>query len=146
VRAMASFERTLLSGRSAFDRYLYEDDRAALGEAARRGMALFYSPRTGCADCHGGPAFSGTLRAVGHEHAAPLFAATGVAPGRFKVPGLRNVALTAPYMHDGSLPTLRAVIDFYDRGGGAGALKRLHLSAREKGDLVAFLECLTDAR
>jgi cytochrome c peroxidase len=109
-------------------------------------MALFYSRRTACADCHGGPAFSGSLRAVGHEAAAARFAATGVAPGKFKVPGLRNVALTAPYMHDGSLPTLRAVIDFYDRGGGGAALKRLGLSAREKGDLVAFLESLTDPR
>ena len=146
IRAIASFERTLLSGRSAFDRYVFEDDRGALPPAARRGMALFYSPRLGCAECHGGPAFSGALRAVGHEDAAPLHAATGVEPGKFKVPGLRNVALTAPYMHDGSLPTLRAVIDFYDRGGGRSALKRLRLSAREKEDLIAFLESLTDGR
>ncbi|MEN9706132.1 MAG: hypothetical protein RLZZ393_2011 [Pseudomonadota bacterium] len=146
VRAIASFERTLLSGRSAFDRYVYEDRRAALGPAARRGMALFYSARAGCADCHGGPAFAGTLRAEGHEAARPLFAATGVAPGKFKVPTLRNVARTAPYMHDGSLPTLAAVVEFYDRGGGGGAMRRLHLSAREKGDLVAFLEGLSDGR
>ena len=146
IRAIASYERTLLSGRSAFDRYVFEDDRSALSASARRGMQLFYSARAGCAECHGGPAFSGTLRAVGHEDAVALHARTGVEPGKFKVPGLRNVALTAPYMHDGSLPSLRAVIDFYDRGGGQGALKRLHLSAREKGDLVAFLEGLTDAR
>jgi cytochrome c peroxidase len=146
VKAIASFERTLLSGRSAFDRYVFDDERGAMSPAARRGMALFYSKRAACAECHGGPAFAGTLRVAGREEVAPLFAATGVAPGKFKVPGLRNVALTAPYMHDGSLPTLAAVIDFYDRGGGRGALKRLHLTPREKGDLLAFLGSLTDPR
>ena len=146
IRAIASFERTLISGRSAFDRYVFDDDRPALIAAARRGMALFYSKRAGCATCHGGLTFSGSLRAVGNESATAVYAHTGVAGAavKFKVPGLRNVALTAPYMHDGSLASLRAVIDFYDRGGGQRRLKRLALREKEKGDLVAFLESLTD--
>ncbi len=147
IKAIAAFERTLFSRRSAFDRYVYEDERDALSPAAKRGMDLFFSKRVGCAECHGGPSFAGPMRAVGFETVAPLHTVTGVSPGRFKVPGLRNVALTAPYMHDGSLPTLRAVVDFYNRGGGPGAeLAMPRMSAREKGDLVAFLEALTDER
>jgi cytochrome c peroxidase len=147
IRAIACFERTLISGRSAFDRYVFDDDRTAMSEAARRGMKLFYSERAGCADCHDGLAFSGALRAVGHETANAVFADTGSgadAGMKFKVPGLRNVAQTAPYFHDGSRSSLRAVIEFYDRGGGRRRLKALRLRKGEKGDLVAFLESLTD--
>ncbi|MEY4761278.1 MAG: hypothetical protein RLZZ200_1134 [Pseudomonadota bacterium] len=145
IKAIAAYERTLFSGRSPFDRYVYEDERDALSDSAKRGMALFYSKRAACAQCHGGPAFSGSLRAAGFEGVKAQYIATGVSPGRFKVPGLRNVALTAPYMHDGSLPALRDVVDFYDRGGGpASVLKPLRLKDREKGDLVAFLESLSD--
>ena len=147
IKAIAAYERSLFSGRSALDRYLYEDQRDALSPAAKRGMDLFFSKRVGCAECHSGPAFAGPMRAVGFETVAPLHAVTGVSPGRFKVPGLRNIARTAPYMHDGSLPTLRAVVDFYNRGGGPGAeLATPQMSAREKGDLVAFLEALSDER
>ena len=147
VRAIACFERTLISGRSAFDRYVFDDDRNAMSEAARRGMALFYSKRAGCAACHGGLAFSGALRARGSETSTAVFADTGTgerAGAKFKVPGLRNVALTAPYLHDGRLGSLRAVVDFYDRGAGRRRLKALRLSENEKGDLVAFLGSLTD--
>jgi len=147
IRAIACFERTLISGRSAFDRYVFDDDRTAMSEAARRGMALFYSKRVGCAGCHGGVTFSGAVRAVGHDTATAVYADTGTAPEdsmTFKVPGLRNVALTAPYLHDGRLATLRAVIEFYNRGGGSRRLKVLRLRESEKGDLVAFLESLTD--
>jgi len=147
IKAIAAFERTLFSRRSAFDRYVYGDQPDALSPAAKRGMDLFFSKRVGCAECHGGPAFAGPMRAVGFETVAPLHAVTGVSLGRFKVPGLRNVARTAPYMHDGSLPTLRAVVDFYNRGGGPGAELALpRMAAREKGDLVAFLEALSDDR
>lgn len=147
IRAIACFERTLISGRSAFDRYVFDDDRTAMSEPARRGMKLFYSKRAGCADCHGGLAFSGALRAAGHETATAVYADTGSGGDggmRFKVPGLRNVAQTAPYFHDGSRGSLRAVIDFYDRGGDRRRLKALRLGQREKGDLIAFLESLTD--
>jgi cytochrome c peroxidase len=147
VRAIACFERTLISGRSAFDRYVFDDDRNAMSEAARRGMALFYSTRVGCGACHGGLAFSGALQAVGSAAAAAVYADTGTGeqPGmKFKVPGLRNVALTSPYLHDGRFGTLRAVVDFYDRGAGRRRLKALRLRENEKGDLVAFLGSLTD--
>ncbi len=149
IRAIASFERTLISGRSAFDRYVFDDDEKALSPAARRGMALFYSSRARCGQCHSGIDFSGEIRAWGHEQATGTYADTGVSAqerGPFKVPSLRNVALTAPYMHDGSMTSLEAVIEFYDRGAGQRRLKPLRLSARERGDLLAFLQSLTDPR
>jgi cytochrome c peroxidase len=147
IRVIACFERTLISGRSAFDRYVFDDDRAAMSDAARRGMALFFSKRAGCAGCHGGLAFSGALRAVGSEASTAVYADTGTgarAGEKFKVPGLRNVALTAPYLHDGRLATLGDVVEFYNRGAGRHRLKALRLSEKEKGDLVAFLQSLTD--
>jgi cytochrome c peroxidase len=173
VEAIASFERTLISGRSPFDRYVFDDDRAALSESAKRGMALFYSARVGCAQCHSGINFSGAIVYEGFEQARALFANTGLYDldgrgaypssdrglievtrrdadmGKFKVPTLRNVALTAPYMHDGSLPTLDAVLDHYVRGGHKNALqdRRVRpfiLSQPERVDLLEFLASLTD--
>ena len=138
IRAIAAYERTLVSGRSAFDRYVFDAELKALTPAAKRGMGLFYSERLGCGECHAGLNFSGPVRAVGHELAQAVFVRG------LRVPGLRNVALTAPYLHDGSLPTLRAVIDFYDRGGHQRPLRPLRLSAREKADLQAFLASLSD--
>jgi cytochrome c peroxidase len=180
ARALACFERTLISGRSAFDRYVYDDDRAALSAAARRGMALFYE-RAGCAQCHSGINFSGAVRTVAAPSVAATYANTALynvdghgtyppdAPGiravtgnaqdegRFRVPTLRNIAVTAPYMHDGSAATLAEVVEHYSAGGrqeplgptANNALKdprirALQLSAQEKADLVAFLESLTD--
>jgi cytochrome c peroxidase len=150
IKAIAAFERTLISGRSAFDRYVFDDERTALSAAARRGMALFYAARVGCAGCHGGLNFSGALRYQGHAAARAAYANTGLAaePGRFRVPTLRNIALTAPYMHDGSIASLAAVIEHYDAGAhGPGVdprIRPLHLSAAEKSDLLAFLDALTD--
>jgi cytochrome c peroxidase len=149
VQSIAAFERTLISGRSAFDRYVFEDDRSGMSAAARRGMQLFYGPRAGCSRCHGGITFAGEVRAVGHDGARATYADTGVDAqerGPFKVPTLRNVALTAPYLHDGSLPTLEAVLEFYDRGGHQRRMQPLGLKAREKQDLAAFLASLTDAQ
>lgn len=160
IRAIAAFERTLVSGRSAFDRYVFDDDRRGLSDAARRGMGLFYSTRARCGECHSGINFSGPLRSVGRERERTALVRSGVASGDaglmqesgleadrgvFRVPGLRNVALTAPYMHDGSLPSLQAVIEFYDRGGHQRPAVPLGLSAGEKADLAAFLHSLTDA-
>jgi len=160
VRAIAAFERTLVSGRSAFDRYVFDDDRSGMSAMARRGMALFYSPRTQCGECHSGINFSGPVRSVGHEEVAPVFARTAIVSGDtglmqesgaaadrgvFRVPSLRNVALTAPYMHDGSLPSLQAVIEFYDGGGHQRPVRPLGLSRSEKADIEAFLHSLTDA-
>jgi cytochrome c peroxidase len=173
IEAIASFERTLISGRSPFDRYVFDDDRTALSESAKRGMALFYSTRVGCAQCHSGINFTGAILYEGHTEARALFANTGLYDldgrgayplsdrglievthrasdmGKFKVPTLRNVALTAPYMHDGSLPSLDAVLDHYVRGGHKTALqdRRVRpfvLSQAERVDLLEFLASLTD--
>lgn len=168
VKAIASFERTLISGRSPFDRYVYNDDRAAFSESARRGMRLFYSDRSGCARCHFGLNFSGPIVQPGKAPPRPLFANNGSAVkgdeglaaetkrpqdlGRFRVPTLRNIALTAPYMHDGRFATLEEVIDHYVAGGKHAdaigvidsQIRPLDLSAEEKGDLVEFLKNLTD--
>lgn len=136
------------SGNSAFDRYR-EGDRNALPEAARRGLALFIG-RGNCSACHTGANF--TDERFHNTGVAPggvdpgRFALTGESAdyGAFKTPTLREVARTAPYMHDGSLRALEAVIDFYDRGGGPNhfldhEVHALHLSPREKRDLLAFL-------
>jgi cytochrome c peroxidase len=168
VKAIASFERTLISGRSPFDRYVYNDDRAAFSESARRGMRLFYSDRSGCAHCHFGLNFSGPIVQPGKARPAPLFANNGSAVkgdeglaaetkrlqdlGRFRVPTLRNIALTAPYMHDGRFATLEEVIEHYAAGGKHAdaigtvdsQIRPLELSTEEKGDLVEFLKNLTD--
>jgi cytochrome c peroxidase len=173
IKAIAAFERTLISGRARFDRYVFDDDRAAMAEDARRGMALFYSARTGCSQCHSGLNFSGPLVYEGHAAEPALFANNGLYDldghggyppidrglievthraadmGKFRVPTLRNVALTAPYMHDGSLPSLDSVLDHYVRGGHQSArrdsrIRPIVLSAAERADLLAFLDCLTD--
>ena len=178
IKAIAAFERTLISGRSPFDRYVFDDARDALSPAAKRGMALFYSPHIGCANCHFGLNFSGPLVFEGHPQAAAIYANTGLYDidghgsypasdqglieithhrrdmGRFRVPTLRNIALTAPYMHDGSEATLEAVLDHYAAASFDGhvhvnSLKdpRLHpfiLSADMKQDLLEFLRSLTD--
>jgi cytochrome c peroxidase len=158
IQAIAAYERTLISGRAAFDRYVFDDDATAMSEEAKRGMALFYSSRVGCVRCHSGLNFSGPIRYRGQERASALFADNGLPRGadrglmevtgrladlgKFKVPTLRNIALTAPYMHDGSLPTLRAVLAHYMRGGPR--LRPFQLSDSEQADLLAFLESLTD--
>jgi cytochrome c peroxidase len=189
IKAIATFERTLISGRSSFDRYVFDDDRAALSASAKRGMGLFFSKRIGCAQCHFGLNFSGPLTYGGHEHERAIYANTGLYDldgrgsyppsdrglmdvtrqaadmGKFRVPTLRNVSLTAPYMHDGSLLSLDDVLDHYARGGRrcgradcAGAThaavrrksrhdKRVRpfaLSKAERADLIAFLDSLTD--
>jgi cytochrome c peroxidase len=173
IQAIAAFERTLISGRSPFDRYVFADDQTALSDSAKRGMALFYSARVGCAQCHSGINFSGAIVYEGQTRARALFANTGLYAldargsypasdrglievthrgadmGKFKVPTLRNVALTAPYMHDGSLPTLDAVLDHYARGGQKNPLQDSRvrpfvLAQTERADLLEFLQSLTD--
>ena len=140
ARAIASFERTILSARSAWDRFVWDDDPTALSDSARRGMALFFSARLACSRCHEGPAFSGSRT---------LFANNGIGQRRFRIPTLRNVAATAPYMHDGRFASLDDVIDHYTRGGTATAsrsplVRGFSLTSEEKCDLIAFLESLTD--
>lgn len=153
--ALASYVRTLRSGGSPADRHALGDD-GALSPAAIRGRAIF-AGRGNCAVCHIGPVFTdegfhntgvgwGGGDAGRYDH-------TGNAEdrGRFKTPTLRDVATTAPYMHDGSLRTLRDVVEFYDRGGGPNPyldpeIRPLDLSAAEQRDLVKFLRALTGRR
>lgn len=152
-QALASFIRTLVSGNSPYDQEL-RGDTEGLPKAAQRGEALFFS-KAGCFRCHpAGPLSNGGYFNNGSyvEGGDPgRQALTGLAGdrGKFKVPTLRNVAASAPYMHDGSLPTLRDVIEQYDRGGRGDRttdplIEPLSLSESDKGDLEAFLVSLTD--
>jgi cytochrome c peroxidase len=147
-QAIASFERTLLSGDSPYDRLVWRDDAGALSAAARRGMRLFFSPRLACAKCHAGFTFSGPVRFDGVAPGQPDFPDTGLG-GRFRAPTLRNIAVTGPYMHDGRFATLEEVIDYYASGGGPSAtkdslLRGFSISGAARRDLVEFLKSLTD--
>ncbi len=156
AKAIASFERTLLSGDSPFDRY-EAGTKSALLPAGRRGLEIFRT-KANCTSCHVGVNFSDEgfhNIGVGMEKPNPdlgRFAVTkeDADRGAFKTPTLRDVALSAPYMHDGSLKTLEAVIDYYDRGGTKNPwldqeIRPLSLTAQEKQDLLAFLKALTGA-
>lgn len=187
VRAIASFERTIISVRSPYDRYRYGGDTNAISDAAKRGERFFFSGQRGsCFQCHGGWNFSGSVRFSGDTSARPAFFNTGLynvagatsypSPntglhqitgrledvGKFRPPTLRNVAVTAPYMHDGSVATLGDVLDHYAAGGrtisrGAFAgvghdnpnkAPNVHgfaITEAEKRDVIAFLESLTDS-
>jgi cytochrome c peroxidase len=185
VKAISAFERTLISGNSPFDQYMYGGDDDALSASAKRGMELFFSERLECFHCHGGFNFSDSndhentvFREVAFhnnglyniddtgnypEGNQGLYDSTGRAEdrGRFRAPTLRNIALTAPYMHDGSIATLEEIVDHYAAGGrfvtdgpyfGDGRdhpnksqfVSGFLITDEEKADLVAFLESLTD--
>jgi cytochrome c peroxidase len=154
AKSLASFERVLLSGNSRVDRFRSGEVRA-LSENERHGLWL-YESRGGCWRCHSGPNFTDeNFHNTGVSWNQPpidlgRFTVTNKDSdrGRFKTPTLRNVALTAPYMHDGSLATLEEVVDFYNRGSGKnpyldGSVAPLGLSDEEKKDLVAFLKALS---
>jgi cytochrome c peroxidase len=157
AHALAAFERTLVSRDSRYDRYA-RGERGALAPAERRGLALFRSLNTRCFECHRLPTFDAPLAlGVGVPSADPGVGGVSGEPaerGLFGVPTLRNVALTAPYMHDGSLPTLAAVVDFYRHGGGRalgvandridGQVRAFSITDAEAADLVAFLGALSD--
>ena len=154
VRAIASFERTMISGNAPYDQYINQDS-SSLTPAQLRGMDLFFSEKTACSNCHKGFDFTAytfennglydTFEDKGRQRIT--LAETDI--GKFKVPTLRNIALTAPYMHDGSFPTLEAVIDHY-RSGGKGHINQsqfvrpFELAEQEKKDLIHFLHALTD--
>ncbi len=185
VRALASFQRTLISGRSPYDRYITDKDESAISESAKRGLALFNSERLECFHCHSGFALQDSVKFVGKPFVESQFHNTGLynidgtgaypAPnvglfeftekpqdmGRFRVATLRNVAVTAPYMHDGSVATLDEAIDHYAAAGRtiatgpyagdgsksplkSGFLVGFTLSEDERADVKAFLESLTD--
>lgn len=187
VQALAAFQRTLVSMRSPYDRYRYGGDTSAISTAAKRGQAIFFSgQRGGCFQCHGGWNMGGAVRHEADRDVPPSFFNNGLyniagptsfpVPntglhhetgraedvGRFRAPTLRNIAVTAPYMHDGSLATLSDVLDHYAAGGrtiaegpyaGVGrdnpnkapSVHGFVMSAVDKADLIAFLETLTDS-
>lgn len=142
-RALADFERTIVSSRSPYDRYHYRSEQDAISDAAKRGEAIFFTDGVaGCFRCHNGFNFSDGA-----------FHNTGLYPvqGKFKTPTLRNIALTAPYMHDGSIATLEEVVDHYAAGGRAkenrqkdSRMTGFVLTVQNKKDLLAFLQSLTD--
>lgn len=155
TRAISCFERTMISGQSHYDRYYFQGKQDALNAAEQRGMDLFFSDKTDCSKCHNGFNFTGyAFENNGlYEHYADSgrFRLTELESdrARFKVPSLRNVAVTAPYMHDGSLTTLESVVAHYNGGGQphpnkSPLVRPLGLSADEQADLVAFLRSLTD--
>jgi cytochrome c peroxidase len=161
ARALASYVRSIVSGDSPFDRHV-NGDAGALSDEARRGLRLFRG-KANCTACHVGPLLTdegfhntGVAWRPSSGSARPAFqdlgrfAVTGkvVDRGAFKTPTLREIARTAPYMHDGSLATLDDVIEYYERGGNPNAfldpeLRPLALSADDRRALVAFLESLS---
>ena len=149
-RALASFVRSILSGNSPFDRFI-NGDRTALSPEHQAGLQLFRG-KANCTTCHVGPNFTDErLHNTGVAWRDGKFADTGAGQGNFKTPTLREIAHTAPYMHDGSIATLEDVIDYYDRGGNRNPsldpeLRPLHLSTAEKQSIVAFLRCLNGGK
>ena len=150
AQAIAAFERTVLSGDAPYDRYKAGDE-SALSPAAQRGMKVFFN-KGHCSACHSGASFSdGGFHniGVGMDDPAPdpgRKAVTGLAGdmGAFKTPTLREIARTAPYMHDGRFATLEEVINFYDKGGTPNPwldeeIFPLKLTDQEKADLATFL-------
>jgi cytochrome c peroxidase len=185
-RAIASFERDLISGRAPFDRWLIDGDESAISDSAKRGFGLFNTETFECYHCHGGFAFTDHVIFADEAFPQVLFHNTGLYNidgaggfpppntgvenvsekptdmGRFKAPTLRNVAVTAPYMHDGSIATLSEVLDHYQAGGrtisegpnaGIGSanpfksnfVRGFVMTEEERADLLAFLESLTDS-
>jgi cytochrome c peroxidase len=187
VRAIAAFERTIVSLTSPYDRYRFGGDTNAISASAKRGEVFFFSgQKGGCFQCHGGWNFNGAVRYEGRTDVDAGFFNTGLYNvagatsypvtntglhaltgnlrdvGRFRAPTLRNIAVTSPYMHDGSVKTLGEVLDHYAAGGrtirsGANAgegrnnpnkapnVRPFPLSAQDKQDVIAFLETLTDS-
>lgn len=173
LRALASFERTLISGDSPYDRW-QAGDETALTDSAKRGHQLFNSERLECFHCHVGFNLSDHVTWQGQAFASTPYHNTGLYDidglggypepntgvhqvtlkerdmGMFKAPTLRNIALTAPYMHDGSIATLSGVLDHYAAGGRAKSFRTdallvgFKLSEQERADVIAFLESLTD--
>lgn len=157
TRAIANYERTLISGWSRFDRFMYYGETTAMSPSEQNGWALFSSTELNCTGCHSGFDLTDhSFQNIGQylEYADPGRERITFQPtdnGKFKVPTLRNIALTAPYMHDGSMTTLNEVIDHFESGGQAHPnkspiLTTFVLTPQERTDLIAFLNALTDDR
>ena len=155
AKAIAAFERTLISFDSPWDRYRGGDETAIPPEA-KRGEVLFFSERTQCFRCHPAPDFTDSYKTADlpfEEIAFHDIGLDGTDTVRARAPSLRNVAVTGPYMHDGSVESLAEAIDIYAAGGRGVARSRpsksayvrgFVLSDSEKSDLIAFLTSLTD--
>jgi cytochrome c peroxidase len=184
IAAIATFERSIVSARSPYDRYHFDRDETAISDAAKRGEVLFHSRPLSCFTCHGGVHFSDAMGGDARSawvafHNTGLYNLPGPISypadntglyelsrdpkdtGKFKAPSLRNVAVTAPYMHDGSVATLEDAIAHYAAGGrtiedgpyrGVGrdnpnkaeAIRGFTLTSGQRDDLLAFLRSLTD--
>ena len=154
AKAIATFERTVLSGNAPYDKYK-AGNRSAMTTQQVRGMKVFFD-KAKCDQCHEGVNFTSNMYAnlgVGSDKPKPDEGRYAVTKdpkdwGAFKTPTLREIAQTAPYMHDGSLKTLDEVVDFYDKGGIANKnkddrIKKLNLTDQDKKDLVSFLQALS---
>jgi cytochrome c peroxidase len=148
IRAIAAFERTLVSGDSPFDRYVYAGNHRALSDRQKAGMQLFFGG-AGCARCHAGINFNGEWVDRDHPVAQPSFADTG-SGAAVRVPTLRNLAATAPYMHDGRFTALGAVLANYESLAASATadprLRRAPLTTEEREALHEFLLSLGGSR
>lgn len=155
TRAIACYERTIIRGNSRYDDYVQNNDTSALTASEKNGMNLFFGEKGECFHCHNG--FNFTDNSFRNNGLYQTYADSGRARitlllsdiGKFKVPSLRNVDKTAPYMHDGSLATLEEVVDHYNSGGSRHPNKSpiiipLRLTITERSDIVNFLKSLTD--
>jgi cytochrome c peroxidase len=183
IKAISAFQRGLISANSKYDQYLLK--KVALSDAEERGRALFFSDKAQCSQCHGGFNFTDQVISASDTQVKTPFHNTGLYnldgkgafpagntgiaelsnkpedSGMFRAPSLRNVAVTAPYMHDGSINNLEGVLDFYAAHGrvietgefkGDGRknpykdprVDKIDLNAQDKTDLIAFLQTLTD--
>jgi cytochrome c peroxidase len=155
TRALACFQRSFMSGDSRYDRYLIDGKKFPLSESEERGRKLFFSEKTACAVCHSGYLFTDFdfyniglydhYKDTGKERESYLPADSG----KFKTPTLRNIELTAPYMHDGSMESLEEVMKHYNEGGKTHpskdkSIRPLNLTDEQVKDLVAFMKTLTD--
>ncbi|MDG1148011.1 MAG: cytochrome c peroxidase [Crocinitomicaceae bacterium] len=155
TRSIAAYERSLISSNSSFDKYYYQYDEGALTESQKKGWDVF-STKLYCVKCHMPPNFTnfeaidnGLYNDFGEDKGRFRIFNDSTDIGKFKVPSLRNIALTAPYMHDGSLSSITEVIDHYATGGKLHINKDkrivpFNLSKNERTDLINFLSSLTD--
>ena len=154
AKAIATFERMILSGNSPYDRFKV-GDKSALSESQQRGMKIFFSNNARCDACHDGAAFTTNQFAnigIGMDKPIADLGRFNVTKkeedkGAFKTPGLRDIAHTGPYMHDGSIKTLEEVVEHYDKGGIKNRwlhqdIRPLKLTKQDKSDLVSFLHAL----
>jgi len=153
--ALASFQRTLISGNSDYDKYTFYGINNALSAEQIRGKDLFFSSKTDCSSCHGGFNFSNDIfQSNGYFTSYPDSGRQRITlnesdRGKFLIPSLRNIAFTAPYMHDGSIASLNEIIDNYNNGNSnfvnkSPLIRSLGLTLLEKSDLLSFLNSLSD--